>query len=122
MWQLHLIWYNSFVQAIGFVMISMAENRNCPADSGGGLLYWISAKSVEWFIWYMKISFVALCKLNIIMDHYGWKMELPDSECMYVCKGWAIKPAPAPRPSAMYCATPTANPLLILHSGWNVGP
>jgi hypothetical protein len=41
---------------------------------------------------------------------------------MYVCKGWAITPAPSPRSSTMYCATPTANPLLILHSGWNVGP
>jgi hypothetical protein len=38
---------------------------------------------------------------------------------MYVCKGWAIKLAPAPRPSMIYCATPTASPLLILHSGWN---
>jgi hypothetical protein len=35
--------------------------------------------------------------------------------CMYVCKGWAIKLAPAPRPSMIYCATPTASPLLILH-------
>jgi hypothetical protein len=23
---------------------------------------------------------------------------------MYVCKGWATKPAPAPRPSTIYCA------------------
>jgi hypothetical protein len=61
----------------GLVIISMAENWNCLADSGGGLSYWISAKSVEWF---MKMSFVALCKLNFIMDHYGWKMELPESE------------------------------------------
>jgi hypothetical protein len=38
------------------------------------------------------------------------------SLCMYVCKGWAIKLAPLPRPSKIHCATPTANPLLILHS------
>jgi hypothetical protein len=42
--------------------------------------------------------------------------------CMYVSNGWAIKLAPAPRPSTIYCATPTASPSSILHSGWNVGP
>jgi hypothetical protein len=49
------------------------------------------------------------------------KFMLASIVCMYVRKGWAIEPAPAPRPSTIYCATSTAKPLLILHSEWNVG-
>jgi hypothetical protein len=31
-----------------------------------------------------------------------------DGVYVCMCKGWAIKPAPAPRPSMIYCATSTA--------------
>jgi hypothetical protein len=35
--------------------------------------------------------------------------------CMYVCmyKGWATKPALAPRPSMIYCASPLAAAMIV---------
>jgi hypothetical protein len=37
-----------------------------------------------------------------IDTHQGWCQPLLTGSGMYVCKGWAIKLAPAPRPSMIY--------------------
>jgi hypothetical protein len=57
--------------------------------------------------------------LSTAAQLYSTKMVVHSGQTsllyVHVCKGWAIKLAPAPRPSMIYCATPTASPLLILH-------
>jgi hypothetical protein len=48
--------------------INMAENWACLTIIGGSLPYYISTKSVEQFIGFMKSPFMVMCKVGFIMD------------------------------------------------------
>jgi hypothetical protein len=45
----------------------------------------------------ISFSVITTVQLLIILSRVG-------GYAFYVCKGWAIKPAPAPQPSTIYCA------------------
>jgi hypothetical protein len=44
-----------------------------------------------------------------ILTYDGLNEMRPEKSSMYVCKEWAITPAPAPRPSTIYCAKEILN-------------
>jgi hypothetical protein len=102
----------------------------CPSVMSVCVLWFILAASMKTStLWHclvfrgMLYHVVWLCKqANNTFPGFWNTRGISWAACIYVCKVWAIKLAPAPQPSTIYCATPTASPLLILHSRWNVGP
>jgi hypothetical protein len=46
--------------------------------------------------------FHAYSRWNFDLLYSRWYCNKTTTRSMYVCKGWAIKPAPAPRPSTIY--------------------
>jgi hypothetical protein len=51
-----------------------------------------------------KILSSVLQNMNCYTVTFGFTSTHSVAIVKYVCKGWAIKPAPAPQPSTIYCA------------------
>jgi hypothetical protein len=55
----------------------MALNLDFLTTICGSVAYGIRTKHLKRFVEYMETSILSLCKSCIIMDKYGWKLELP---------------------------------------------